>query len=348
MTSEIINLSTGPLTISSEVEHALIEPSISHRSDEFKRLLTDTTAILNHAFGVKETFVLSGSGTLANEAMLQEIRHVSGTGLILSNGEFGNRLIDQAKRNNLQFKSYRKDWGIEFKKEEIELLLKDAPVKWMLFCHCETSTGVINDLKMLTSLAASYNSECYVDCMSTVGTMPLNLSGVTMATASSGKGLASIPGLALVFSNKTISTKNDIPLYLDLNHYAVKRGIPFTVSSNLLKALNISIQQKLQQEQFQAMQEFGEKVFKILSAHYLVPFSNAHTRVFTIVAAGETKQAFDQLKQKGIILSVESDYLNKRGWYQLALFGYYTKNQLDYVLNCLKGLSLPESKLINS
>jgi aspartate aminotransferase-like enzyme len=46
MISEKINLSTGPVSISMEVQNALIEPSISHRSDEFKRLLSHTTDLV--------------------------------------------------------------------------------------------------------------------------------------------------------------------------------------------------------------------------------------------------------------------------------------------------------------
>jgi aspartate aminotransferase-like enzyme len=350
MISEKINLSTGPVSISMEVQNALIEPSISHRSDEFKRLLSHTTELLNHAFGVKETFILSGSGTLANEVMLQEIKHIEGKGLILSNGEFGNRLIEQANRNHLQFKSYNIEWGAEFQIEKVLSLINETSCTWLLFCHCETSTGIVNDLKMLTSLARSNNCQCYVDCMSTVGTMPLDLSGVAMATASSGKGLASIPGLALVFSNRSHLPRMGTPLYLDLGHYSGKSGIPFTLSSNLLKALYISIKQKLKQQQFELMQQFGEQIFQILSAHDLVPFSNAYTPVFTIITTNKTALTFlTGLMRKDIILSTESDYLKKRRWYQLALFGYYTKRQLDYVLNCFDNLNSikGQSKLMN-
>lgn len=337
MISEIVNLSTGPITVSPVVMQALTQTSISHRSAEFGRLHESTTGVLCTAFKVQNTFLLSGSGTLANETMLQQIKGINGNGLILSNGEFGNRLIEQARRNNMEFITYPIEWGKIFDLDEIKKMISNHSTKWLLFCHCETSTGVINELKEITAIAKKKNCLCFVDCMSTVGTMPLDLSNVAMATASSGKGLASIPGLAVIFSNIDLSVKNDIPVYLDLHHYSVKSGIPFTVSSNLLKALHVSICQKLQDEHFELLDKYGRQFFKILNNYELIPFSNKNTKVFTIVTHQKRQQAFfHSLKDKKILLSNESDYLKKRQWCQLATFGFYTEIQLNYVLKSLQ------------
>ena len=337
MISEIVNLSTGPITVSPQVMQALTEPSISHRSVEFRQLFESTTDMLCAAFKVQNTFLLSGSGTLANETMLQEIKCISGNGLILSNGEFGDRLIEQARRNNLHFVTKQLEWGKIFDLEEIKNMITDHSCKWILFCHCETSTGVINELKEITAVAKEKNCLCFVDCMSTVGTMPLDLSNVAMATASSGKGLASIPGLAIIFANIELRVKNDAPVYLDLHHYSVKSGIPFTISSNLLKALYVSIGQKLREEQFELLDKYGREFFKILNHYDLIPFSNNNTKVFTIVTAQKRREVlFHSLKDKKILLSHESDYLKKRQWCQLATFGFYTEIQLNYVLKSLQ------------
>jgi aspartate aminotransferase-like enzyme len=337
MISGIVNLTTGPVGISPEVMKALQKPPISHRSHEFKQLYIQTTELLSASLSVRETFLLTGSGTLANEAMLQEIKYISGRGLILSNGEFGNRLTEQARRINLNFITYQVEWGKIFDLQEIKNIISNNSIKWILFCHCETSTGVINNLNGLTNVAKRNDCLCFVDCMSTVGTMPLNLSNVAMATASSGKGLASIPGLAVVFSNIKPSLNKDTPVYLDLRHYSIKSGIPFTISSNLLKALYTSICQKLKKEQFELISEYGKEIFKILNSYKSVPFSNANTKVFTIVASEKVNQnLFYSSKDKHLLLSDESDYLKKRHWRQLATFGYYREPQLKYVLNTLK------------
>lgn len=331
-----INLSTGPVAVSSQVLKALNEPPVSHRSTGFKKLYRETTDFLNTSFHTKETFLLTGSGTLANEAMLQEIKYIGGEGLILSNGEFGSRLIEQARRNTLDFIVYKREWGEKFDTDEIEKMIIHHSIRWILFCHCETSTGVINNLDTLTGLAKFNNCMCFVDCMSTVGTVPLNLAGVSMATASSGKGLASIPGLAIVFSNIEHPSKKATPVYLDLANYRANGGIPFTISSNLLKALNVSSRQKLQKEQFDLIHEYGQRFYNILNDRALVPFSNDYSKVFTIIDTGGGKENFYlRMVNKKLLLSTESDYLKTREWCQLAIFGYYSESHLKYVVKTL-------------
>lgn len=337
MISNLINMSTGPVGISSEVINALQEPAISHRCNEFKQLYYKTTNLLCKAFKVNETFILTGSGTLANESMLQQVKHIGGMGLILSNGVFGSRLIEQSCRNNINFIAYKLEWGKPFDYYEIEKLIKFHSAKWILFCHCETSTGVINDLDGLTTLANLYNCKCFVDCMSTVGTMAMDLSKVSMATASSGKGLGSIPGLAIIFSNVQFPLNTKISVYLDLAHYSLSSGIPFTISSNLLKALYTSIHQKLNNDQYDLIKEYGKQFYSILHGYNLIPFSQPNSKVFTIAAprAGR-KSLIKEAENGGIVISYESEYLKSRQLCQIAAFGFYKEWQLKHVVYFLK------------
>jgi aspartate aminotransferase-like enzyme len=330
------NLSTGPVGITWQVQKALQEHPLSHRSPEFRNLYDQTTEFLRYSFNVRDTYLLTGSGTLANEVMLQEIKCMEGKGLILSNGEFGNRLIAQADRNGLDFLTYELEWGTPFNLATIEKLLTDHSVNWLLCCHCETSTGMMIDLRSLTDLARNYKCLCFIDCMSTVGTIPLDLSNVAMATASSGKGLASIPGLAIIFSNTDPIFKSACPIYLDLYHYKATAGIPFTIPSNLLNALYISVRQKLQEEQFLLITEYRKRFFNTLNDASLVPFSNAHTTVFTIAPPESlTRHLMMHMRKHHLLMSYESDYLKSKRWYQLATFGYYTEKQLKQVSNAL-------------
>ena len=332
-----VNLTTGPVAVTTAVHRALSEAPISHRSTAFKKLYDGTTAQLCSAFGVRGTYLLTGSGTLANEAMIQEIKYRDGKGLILSNGEFGSRLIEQAHRNSLDFITFELPCGEKFSLVKLEKLLITYSVKWILFCHCETSTGVINDLDGIVALCEKKDCRCFVDCMSTVGTRPLDLSKVAMATASSGKGLASVPGLAVIFSNIEFVSKKEVPVYLDLFHYSRKDGIPFTISSNLVKALSVSIEQKLKDEQFDMVREYGKKLYSVLNEQGWIPFSSTDSRVYTIAAPELAKYIFiKDIEQRKLLLSHESDYLKARNWIQLATFGYYTEAQLKHALTTLR------------
>jgi aspartate aminotransferase-like enzyme len=345
MISSKINLSTGPVAITREVQNALCESPLSHRSVNFRHLFYETTDLLCTHFNVKSAYLLTGSGTLANEAMLFAIKQLNGKGLILSNGEFGNRLIDQANRVSLKFIKYQIKWGEMFEINLIGKMVMENKVQWVLFCHCETSTGVINNLDAISAIAKKYDCRIFVDCMSTVGTRPLDLSSVSMATASSGKGLASIPGLAIVLSNLHLNIAKDIPVYTDLGYYEQKNGIPFTISSNSIKALNVSIKQKLTTEHYDHIQTYSAIFYDLFANMGLAPFSNSDSVVFTIILTTEKIQKFlQELEEKQISISYESDYLRQKGWCQLALFGYYNEEILKTATIALKNAVLKLSE----
>jgi aspartate aminotransferase-like enzyme len=339
MDSGTINICTGPVRITEAVKAALAADPVSHRSKAFLDGYHATTELLCDLFNVKSTYLLTGSGTLANEALLHQVKQIQGKGLILSNGEFGNRLIHQAERIGLEFSIHSLPWGEDFQLTEIEALLVDSSPAWMVFTHCETSTGVVNDLDALAKLANSHRCSCFADCMSTIGTRPVDLSGVAMAAASSGKGLASIPGLAIVFSNIEAISSNQIPSYIDLGQYACKGGIPFTISSNQIFALHASLKQKLVKDQYALLEKYREKITALLQQAQLAPFNHRRSFVFTIVPpADEYGEVLEQLLRSGLMVSYESDYLKKRGWIQIALFNYYQEDELLNVVKRLKKL----------
>jgi aspartate aminotransferase-like enzyme len=337
MILESINLSTGPVSISPEVSNAFHAPAISHRSQEFRKLFDKTLEQLCSMVAAQQVFVMSGSGTLANDAMLYQVRATGKKGLILSNGEFGSRLVSQAERIGVDFLIYEVGWGEALSLEEIRSHLSTGGIHWVLFCHCETSTGKLNELQHIAALCSTYKCLCFVDCISSIGNIPLDLSKVTMATASSGKGLAAFAGLALLFCNIEPVQSIGVPVYLDVTHYAGKNFVPFTISSNLVSALYTSIVQKNKEHLPEVIHEYSSRYFDMLNAYDLVPFGTAGSKVFTIVFPGDKNSAFiDHMQNRNILLSYESEYLKKRNWSQLAVFGYYRKSQLSLATSALE------------
>ena len=56
----------------------------------------------------KRVQIMLGTGTLANDAIALQLRSLKGKGLVLTNGEFGNRLVGHASRAELRFDTYKK------------------------------------------------------------------------------------------------------------------------------------------------------------------------------------------------------------------------------------------------
>src|SRR6185503_4695741 len=178
-------------------------------------------------------------------------------GLIVSNGEFGDRLIDHATRQGLQFEVYQMGWGEPLDLVQVGRRLEKNPkLRWLWAVHCETSTGILNDLTALKSVCAPNQIKLALDCISSIGTVPVDLSGVYLASCVSGKALASFPGLSMVFYNHEIAPAPKVlPRYLDLGYYAAQSGIPFTHSSNLLYALRTALRRIQWPDKFKQIAE---------------------------------------------------------------------------------------------
>ena len=156
----------------------------------------------------------------------------------MSNGEFGNRIIRQAKRHNLNFDTYVVDYSKSFDIDAIELLFSKNNYDFIYLVHHETSVGIINNLEKITNIAKKYSAIVAVDAISAVGGIKYDYSNVDYVACSSGKGLGSVAGLAIVGSNIKLVDVPKESIYLNLKYANENNSIPFTQPSLLMEALN--------------------------------------------------------------------------------------------------------------
>lgn len=220
-------------------EVALELTNVSHRSEQFKQLHENVRDQLLNLSGAKHVALLNGSGTLANDVMLQQLKAQVGEerGFICSNGEFGARLVKQAERIGLHFEAYEVLWGEAFDRAYVEQLAIEAT--WCVFVHGETSTGMLNELALFLEMKARFGLLLAVDCVSSFGAVPFSLAGVDLASATSGKAIGALAGLSFVFYEE-----RPVPggaLYTDLAQYDVH--LPYTLPAyligNVSEALNV-------------------------------------------------------------------------------------------------------------
>src|SRR5262249_38375866 len=126
-------------------------------------------------------------------------------------------------------------WGQAFDLPVVADRVAALRPSWLWLVHTETSTGVLNDVDGLRRIAASAGAKLCVDAISAIGNLHVDVDGVWLASAVSGKGLGSFPGLAFVFHNHA-ADPSLVPRSLDLGLYA-DETVPFTHSSNLIAAL---------------------------------------------------------------------------------------------------------------
>jgi aspartate aminotransferase-like enzyme len=304
-----------------------------------------TRRLLCELTGARNVEVMMGSGSLANDAVCGQLALLDAPGLILSNGEFGDRLVDHASRQRLSFEVYQIGWGEPFDLAEVRRRLDANPqLRWVWATHCETSTGILNDVAALQQLAEERGLKLALDCISSIGTVPVNLSGVYLATCVSGKALASYPGLSMVFYNhEFVPAPTRLPRYLDLGFYSAQDGIPFTTSSNLLYALQTALRRVVWQDKFAQIAQDGawlREQLRAVGLQIVAPDAHAAPAVISIALPSEvsSKTVGWQLKKAGYLLSYNSGYLLKRNWIQICLMGEWSRETLEVLPDLLAGL----------
>ncbi len=290
--------------------------NLSHRSLNFKAIYERVQQQLLHLANTKHVGIIVGTGTLANEVMLAQLHAQQlGKGLILTNGEFGERLRKQAVRWSLDFDAAEQQWGTIFDYEKIASLLENGAYQWMLVVHGETSTGTGNDLESLGHLAKCYNVKLCVDSISTFGAMPFSLQDCYLATAVSGKAIGAMSGLAFVFSQYLAQSTTTLPAYLDLANYH-QGAIPFTLPAVLLGNLDESLQ--AYPVRYAQLQQRFEALLQLPYMHFQLP-TTQYPMLITIQLPDTLSNLHIDLALNGLLAHGDSPYLRQRGFLQFAV-----------------------------
>ncbi|WP_045518298.1 aminotransferase class V-fold PLP-dependent enzyme [Neobacillus niacini] len=327
----------GPVQISDKVMAALSNTPISHRSDLYIEKLDKTKGMLAKLVNSKYVHIFLGSGTLANDVVAGQLSLETGRGLILANGEFGSRLVEQANRFGLPFDVLQKDWGQAFTRDEIiSKLTKDT--SWIWAVHSETSSGMLNDLDLLKEISKQHQLKLCLDCISSLGAIEVDLEGVFLATGVSGKAIRALTGLSFVFHHHEVQPSLTLPKYLDLGTYMAKDSIPFSQSSNLLEALLAALE-NINRDTFEKVVETHSFLKNQLKqfGFTIICEQNSSPIILTIEIPSSISSALigDILYNHGYQLHYESDYLQRRNWIQIACIDHYDKADLEKMANLL-------------
>jgi aspartate aminotransferase-like enzyme len=208
---------------------------------------------------------------------------------------------------------------------------------WLWSVAVETSTGASIDVAMLARVARRRGVPVCLDCMSAIGTMPLDLRDVYLASASSGKGLASVAGLALVLTHAAAipQSLSDTPASLDLALHLRDDGVAHTVPSALVAALHASVRMiaSSSAERYAAIasdQLWLRNALRRLGLFPLVSDNVAAHSVLTLPlpASVAARAVGTSLREQGVDIGFESGYLKQRNWIQIALMGDYARTSL--------------------
>ncbi|ARK20897.1 MULTISPECIES: aminotransferase class V-fold PLP-dependent enzyme [Sporosarcina] len=345
LVAPVVNFLPGPPKIAENVKEAFARDAFSHRSAEYTRLVATVKRQLLDLTGANYVQLLQGTGTLANDAVAAQLTRIGGRGLIVVNGEFGQRLCDHATRFGLVFDCLEQEWGEVLSLEMLAEQLDAQEYSWLWMVHCETSTGVLHELEQITALCRARAVRIAVDCASSIGTVPVNLRDVDFASSVSGKGLASYAGLGLVFHQEAIVPDDTIPRYLDLGQYGKYDGIPYTQSSNAVVALHQALENLLvdPQRRFQRIRYCADRLregVEGVGVEVLSPKESTNPGILTFVLPKEigSKRLGDDLLLNGYRTHYESSYLQTRNWLQVAAMNEPSDEEMERFLELLRCL----------
>lgn len=245
-------LTPGPTPLPPEVSEALAQPIIHHRTPQFQEILKQAGEALGEIFQTKnDVFIFASSGTGAMEAAVVNLLSAQDSALIVEGGKFGERWTEICRAWAVNCEVISVQWGKAVEPGQIEKRLKANPkIKAVFITHCETSTGVINDIEAIGRIVKESKAVLVVDAISSLGSVPLLTDAwfCDVAVAGSQKGLMLPPGLGFICASPKawdlIRDSKSPRYYFDLisaKKALSKTDTPFTPAIPLIVALNKSL-----------------------------------------------------------------------------------------------------------
>ena len=204
-----ILMGPGPSDVSPRVLAALSRPTVGHLDPAFQDLMEEIKAALARLFNAPDHVCvpLPAPGTAGMEAALMNLLEPGDRAVIAVNGVFGGRMVDMAGRAGAEVVRVDAPWGEPVDVAAVEAALASGPAKVLAFVHAETSTGVRSDAAALCALARRQGALSIVDCVTSLGGVPVDAAGWGADVLYSGtqKCLSAPPGLSPVaFSRRAL------------------------------------------------------------------------------------------------------------------------------------------------
>lgn len=201
----------GPLTTSLSVKQAMLHDAGSWHWEFNARVQSIRDRLLGIA-GVSradgwEAVLLQGSGTFGVESVFQTCVPPDGKVAVLSNGAYGERMVLMLQHARIPHVVLRTAEDVPNDPAALDALLAaDPAVTHVAVVHCETTTGILNDIAALGAVVRRHGRTYVVDAMSSFGAYPIafNATGPDFLVSSANKCIEGVPGFSFVLCRREI------------------------------------------------------------------------------------------------------------------------------------------------
>ena len=199
-------LTPGPLTTSNTVKEEMLFDRCTWDQDYMDLTQKIRTQLLEFAGATKEDYtvvLMQGSGTFAVESVLTSTITDQDKVLIVTNGAYGERIVKMAQYIRLNYQEYSVAYNEYPNEAELKSILEeDQAITHIVMVHCETTTGILNPIEMVSKLSKDFGKTLIIDAMSSFGGVEMNISelGIDYLISSANKCIQGVPGFGFVIA----------------------------------------------------------------------------------------------------------------------------------------------------
>lgn len=188
---ENVRIARSKVTTNPDVDPAFAE--------DYKALCDKLEKIMNCS---GRAYIMDGEGILGLEAACASLTEPGDRVLVMDNGIFGRGFDGFVSMYGGEPVMYTKDYHEPFDPDELRAYLeKDHDFKYATLVHCDTPSGMLNEIDKLCPILAEYGIMSVVDSVSAMFGEPVDFDGsyIDILCGGSQKCLSAPPGLTMVW-----------------------------------------------------------------------------------------------------------------------------------------------------
>lgn len=248
-------MTAGPTQVRENVRMArsleTTNPDLDVEFCEFYKETCDLLQELMHSSGT--AYILGGEGILGLEAACASLTEPGDRVLVLDNGIFGKGFADFVKIYGGEPVLFTSDYQKPIDAQELRALLeKDHDFKYATVVHCDTPSGVINDVSAICPLLAQYGILSVVDSVAGMFGEYVNVdeSKIDILCGGSQKALSAPAGLTMLWvsdramaamENRKMPIASFYANILTFKTYYEDKWFPYTMPISDITGLRVAV-----------------------------------------------------------------------------------------------------------
>lgn len=325
-------MTPGPTQVKENVRMARsLECTNPDLDESFVDFYKETCEHISDLLGTKnETFILDGEGILGLEAACASLTEPGDKVLVLDNGIYGKGFADFVSMYGGEPELYTVDYKNSINAEQLDAYLsKKHNYKYATVVHCDTPSGMLNDISKICPILKKYGIMTIVDSVSAMFGEEVKVDEfqIDILCGGSQKAVSAPPGLTFVVVSedaKKVMRERKTPIasfYANLKifeGYYEAKWFPYTMPISDIYGLRVAFDNiEKDNEMIHRHRTIGEACRKTivecgLKLHLDSGFSNTVT-VFDVPVGTSANEILDIMKNKhGIMLAGSFGELSNR------------------------------------